>query len=503
MPEVAIIGAGVSGLAVCKTLTEAGVPVVVYEARGSIGGIWSNTYASTTLQTPRSSYCFSDWPWPDDAPMHPSHDQVIHYLQGYIDHFRLRSKISLSSKVLEMKRATAGDSWLVDGGGYAPLVVHNTGKGTETRGGPGGVACTLLFRRAHWIVPRSGRVFGIPLPFFFLTRLSELGLPKPGQHPLVALLQRLSPMRWVTSKLVELYMVRTYPLRKHGLVPSHSFSQDLAACILPQLPDKFFPLIEQGRILLKRSASWHFTPAGMRLENGEELAADVVLLCTGYNGLAKVKAMLPEPYSALLEEEGESLHLYRGLVHPRIPDVAFLGFHEGLSSMHVAEMGARWLTALLRGGFSLPSAAAMDAERAEWRRYKRAQTPFSQGRVSCIAPLHVWHFDALCRDMGWPLMRKRGLLQNLLLPYGSVDYRAPAPPSASPAPGPALTPVPVVVTLATGAADAAAAKADKEARSVHAHYQEQRTARGAAAALASATASLTAAAAMTPATATE
>ena len=109
--RVAVVGAGVSGISACKILSEAGLHVDVFEARDQIGGIWSRTYKTTSLQTPRTAYKFSDWDWPADTPPNPTHLQVVAYLQSYIRHFRLGPKIALNSRVAEMRRD--GGGWLL------------------------------------------------------------------------------------------------------------------------------------------------------------------------------------------------------------------------------------------------------------------------------------------------------------------------------------------------------------------------------------------------------
>ncbi|PON73140.1 Flavin monooxygenase-like [Parasponia andersonii] len=101
--KVGIIGAGISGIAAAKQLSNHSP--VVFEATGSIGGVWKHcSYSCTKLQTPRCDYEFSDYPWPDrDNSTFPSHLQVLDYLYGYAKHFDVLKYIKFNSKVVQIR----------------------------------------------------------------------------------------------------------------------------------------------------------------------------------------------------------------------------------------------------------------------------------------------------------------------------------------------------------------------------------------------------------------
>src|ERR1700686_5012511 len=91
--RVAVIGAGVSGLAAAKCLLDEGLEPVVYEQGSEIGGLWNYQealpdgggvmYRSLHTNTSKQTLAFSDFPFPETAPDFPHHREVLQYLRDY------------------------------------------------------------------------------------------------------------------------------------------------------------------------------------------------------------------------------------------------------------------------------------------------------------------------------------------------------------------------------------------------------------------------------------
>lgn len=109
------------------------------------------------------------------------------------------------------------------------------------------------------------------------------------------------------------------------------------------------------------------------------------------------------------------------MIHPRIPQLAIMGFHENLSNLHSSEMGARWLAHLLSQKITLPSIDKMENVTQKWIDYMKNSTPFYQ--KSCIGAVSIWHSDQVCQDLGWNPKRKRNFLEEFLAPYSNMDYK--------------------------------------------------------------------------------
>lgn len=101
--KIAIIGAGVSGIAAAKQLRHHNP--IVFEASDTIGGVWKScAYQSTKLQSIRKDYEFSDFPWPNrDDPSFPSHVEILDYLESYAKQFDVLKFVKFNSKVLELR----------------------------------------------------------------------------------------------------------------------------------------------------------------------------------------------------------------------------------------------------------------------------------------------------------------------------------------------------------------------------------------------------------------
>ncbi|XP_021750104.1 probable flavin-containing monooxygenase 1 [Chenopodium quinoa] len=101
--KIAILGAGISGIAAAKQLAK--YEPMVFEASDSIGGVWKHaSFRTTKLQTPRCDYEFSDFPWPDrDNSSFPSYVEIIDYLHSYANHFDVLKFVKFRSKVVELR----------------------------------------------------------------------------------------------------------------------------------------------------------------------------------------------------------------------------------------------------------------------------------------------------------------------------------------------------------------------------------------------------------------
>ncbi|GKV23895.1 hypothetical protein SLEP1_g33574 [Rubroshorea leprosula] len=288
--------------------------------------------------------------------------------------------------------------------------------------------CTVLYRTEYWTVT-DYFPWGISLAKLYLNRFSELLIHKPDEGFLLSLLATmLSPVRWCFSKLVESHFRRRLPLAKFGMVPKESFFEHLNFCLIPTIPEKFYDKVEEGSIRLKKAPSLSFCKDGVVIDGNEAapIETDLVILATGFRGDKKLKDIFVSQtfQDCIFGTPKAAVPLYRECIHPRIPQLAVIGFSESVANLYTSEMRCRWLAELLDGKFKLPSIMEMEKDAEKWDAFWK-QYSGGYSRKSCIAAIHIWYNDQLCKDMGWNPKRKKGFFAELFEPYGPRDYVAP------------------------------------------------------------------------------
>ena len=116
--QIALIGAGPSGLAAARNLQKAGLPFQGFEAWDGVGGLWnianprSTVYESAHLISSKRMTEFTEFPMDASVADYPSHRELQRYFAAFADHFKLRGHYRFGCRVTAVEPV---------GDGAAPL----------------------------------------------------------------------------------------------------------------------------------------------------------------------------------------------------------------------------------------------------------------------------------------------------------------------------------------------------------------------------------------------
>ena len=456
---IGIVGAGFAGLSTAKVLKALGYQVQVFEKEPEVGGVWaaSRRYPGLTTQNVRSTYALSDYPMPASYPEWPSGEQVQAYMQGYVDHFGLAPHIQLNTEVqsavldeaalawtVVVKPAGASetktyrfdylivcngifsdpavpafagrDAFVASGGRICHTSQFNEAKDAAGKHvlvvGYGKSSCdvanaiaetsastTVLARTLIWKIPKKFMNV-LNYKFLLLTRMGEAlfkyvelkGFEKflhgPGK-----------PIRDSMLGSVESVVTRQLKLRQIGLHPGTSL-ETIARSTVSLVSDGFYDKVAAGQLKVTQAVIEELTPGQARLSDGSTVPADIVVCGTGWH--QRVPFLDAATMARVTDAQG-NFRLYRSMLPPDVPRLAFNGYNSSFFSQLNCEIGALWLGDLLKGGLKLPPRdrqIAMIDHRLAWME-ERTDGKHSKG--TNIIPFSVHNIDELLQDMGLQL----------------------------------------------------------------------------------------------------
>ena len=110
--ELAILGAGMTGLAAAIQAKDRGFDFEIYEATGDVGGVWNlNNYPGVAVDTPAVYYSLSYEMNSDWTNYYPVGKEYFAYLKGLVGKYDLGDKINFNSEVLKIKWIDEDQEW--------------------------------------------------------------------------------------------------------------------------------------------------------------------------------------------------------------------------------------------------------------------------------------------------------------------------------------------------------------------------------------------------------
>ena len=498
--RVAIIGAGITGLAHADVFTRCGFSVTLFEKASRVGGVWACSYPEVSLQNTWWGYHVSSFPWPFKPDLHPTGAQILRYLEALVA--ARGFDVRLEHEVVSARETQAGgwrlrvksrsgetteqfDHLLVSVGQYTEgkvrprlegesdftgsvitereigdlarfddkrVVVVGFGKSAldmAVLAAPRAASVHHVFRTPRWTIPRT--IFGVHYTKLFFNRFGSVMMTS-WAHPTAGerfLHRRRSVVGGFWRKLESVVTgINTREGRGHGaageariaaVMPEHSLLPDLrSAAALASTG--YYKHVGAGAIEPRRGEVVSLTRDGVRISTGEEIRADVVVLSVG-SGTPRFP-FLDDAVRALLESENDGVQLYRHVIHPRLQRLGFGGFNHGFMHVPSAEIGALWLAALWRGELTLPSTEQMERDIEHVRAWKRANIHFEPSRSCAVNTRFQQYLDIMLADLGQSPYRKLpNVFAEVFAPYGPADYRGVVDEHLRKTRGKALTPV--------------------------------------------------------------
>jgi len=415
LPRVCIVGAGPAGIALARQLYAARIPFDCFEQADRIGGLWafqseggvSRAYRSLHTITSRDRNAYADFPFPRDYPDFPHHRLMERYFNAYVDWFGFRHKITLGCAVTRARQDERG-LWHVTletgetrtydvlcpavgqywsprwpdphpPGHFDGLEIHSSQyvdprNPMDFRGrkvvvvGFGNsaldIACELSrkencdaaylsVRHGVWVVPRH---FG---PKVWDAGRVHVALSGDGGKPkftLRSLAHKMLPGLGAWLRLKRLEAAIGLPHQVGLPIPPEPWSQAQAA-----ISTEFNTRVKLGDLKVV-SEIVSFDGRRVNLKDGENIEADAVIWCTGYN--RKFTFFDGAEADAIQD----SVSLWMQIVHPTRPNLFHVGcVSAACAAMPLAEQQALFITDMVLGRFHPPSPRAMQAELAEAR----------------------------------------------------------------------------------------------------------------------------------------
>ncbi|NXH50551.1 FMO1 monooxygenase, partial [Dicaeum eximium] len=391
--RVAVVGAGVSGLAATKCCLDEGLEPTCFEQSQDIGGLWRYTehieagrpslYPSVISNTSKEMSAFSDFPFPEHFPVFLPNALLLDYLRRYAEHFSLREHIRFGTTVVSIRKhpefATTGrwnvvteaggkqtshvfDAVMVCSGSFSepslplqcfPGIERFRGQYFHSRqykhpdvfqgkrvlvvgmGNSGVDVAVEASRVAAKVTISTTR------GAWLLGRVFDHGYPWDMilNTRLMSLIKTNlpGPLSWwlINYKVNQWFNHENYglqPEKRYFLVPV--LNDDLPSCILT------------GRITIKPGVK-EFKDNSVLFHNcPEEEPIDIVVFCTGYI----ISFPFLEESVVRVENKHASLYKYVFPTHLQKPTLAVLGLIKPFGAiMPMVEMQARWVSRVFKG----------------------------------------------------------------------------------------------------------------------------------------------------------
>jgi cation diffusion facilitator CzcD-associated flavoprotein CzcO len=484
-PKIVIIGAGIAGIATAVTLQRAGFhDFTIVEKGTDVGGVWHwNRYPGLTCDVPSQLYQFSFAPKPDWTGIFAPGGEIQGYLRDVVDQFGLDERLRLNATVVSA--VFTGRKWRVetaDGAGLeADFVIAATGvlhhpftpaiPGLDTFAGdvvhtarwdgdiatggrriavigagstgvqiisalqPAAERIWHLVRTPQWVMWAP---MGLPQPAVLSMAMRRL--PRFHRRLYNALLWGSGILADITTRpswrrrLVQAYarwslrvQVRDPGLRER-LTPDYQ-----PLCKRQVVSGSYYRALRAPNAELVTEAIEQITPRGIRMADGRDVDADLLVFATGFQAHNYMRPMNLRGRDGVSIDDAwaKGPRAYRMTAIPGFPNFfTVLGPNSptgSISLQYSAELTARYITHWLR--------RFRDGEIDSVEVTEEATTKFNDDVAAALGPT-VWNTGCnswYLTDEGtvdlWPYDRKT--MTSMLAEPDERDYHVVRPMTTS------------------------------------------------------------------------
>jgi dimethylaniline monooxygenase (N-oxide forming) len=401
--RICVIGAGTSGLALCRELTLRGVAFDCIEKGSEVGGNWridndngaAAAYESLRTNVSRKRMQYPSTPMPRSFGDFVTHRDMARYLAGYADRHGIRDHIRLGVAVISAVPCSNG-GWLVttrtrDGreatAEYAAIAVA-TGKDAHPKRPaiPGRFDGRVLhsqdYRRSEpfagervLVIGASNSACDVASEVSAVAASSDMAVRR-GTHvlprhllgrPIDALngpVASRSPWRLQQRMFERMLRIARGRYADWGWPePDHPVLGDT-----PAVSSTILSAVRTGAVRL-RAEPVAFDGRSVRFRDGAVAEYDTVVFATGYR---LAFPFFDEQVTRRLEIDGNTMPLYRHIVPPGVADLYFIGIvdpHAGHPP--VVEAQAAWIADAVEKVLTIPAGTVDPPQRRVVERYPR------------------------------------------------------------------------------------------------------------------------------------
>lgn len=404
MKDVAVIGAGISGLAAAKYLREFGLNPVVFEGAPDLGGLWNPLtgamWFSLRTNTSRFTCMFSDFPWKEGSELNPNQRQMFEYIHDYAQYFNLRQFIQFNTQVLKVSQHQ--NEWGIE---------YKNQSGIHQRNFQFVIVATGIFSKPKYpnipgLADFKGQVIhsrDYKSPEYFQDKnVLVLGGAYSGAEisadlaPLAKkVFNSISYPCWVIDRQISDKHGNSLPI---DLIFYHRNTRQKAEEVDIKTPDdfkksnyffgqlcrhnqkqtpyfldpqssdptrvivanKYIENIDNGNIIFKKSKVKAFANERVLFEDGSSEAVDVIILSTGYTtDLSFLDQKILQAMDYQPEDQFQPVLLHKCSFNPHLPNMGFVGMYRG-PYMAFLELQAKWISLVFSQKISLPSQEEME-----------------------------------------------------------------------------------------------------------------------------------------------